>query len=174
MCGESSVNRSSRLTKLRVTPSRRPVPLPTDTSPSPTSASTGALAPAPGSASSGRGFTGAQASPRSGAMITFRPPRRFQLIGVRTVIVRPFWPRLASHLSACGPSYKTCGPSYKIRTYQHCKNALCDRPLPLFSLPNCTTQTGHFYKWQLSLPGPRTSARIRSLFLATHVPQGQA
>ena len=48
------------------------------------------------SVSSGRGFAGGQASPPSGAMITLRPPRRFQVIGMRTVIVEPsnsqFWP----------------------------------------------------------------------------------
>ena len=41
------------------------------------------------SVSSGRGFAGAQASPPSGAMITLRPPRRFQVIGMRTVMVVP-------------------------------------------------------------------------------------
>ena len=38
------------------------------------------------SVSSGRGFAGAHASPPSGAMITLRPPRRFQVIGMWTVM----------------------------------------------------------------------------------------
>ena len=41
------------------------------------------------SVSSGRGFAGAHASPPSGAMITLRPPWRFQAIGMWTVIVLP-------------------------------------------------------------------------------------
>jgi hypothetical protein len=42
------------------------------------------------SVSSGPGFAGAHASPPSGAMITFLwPPRCFQAIGMRTVIVLP-------------------------------------------------------------------------------------
>jgi hypothetical protein len=32
---------------------------------------------------------GAHASPPSGAMITFYPPRRFQVIGMKTVMVSP-------------------------------------------------------------------------------------
>jgi hypothetical protein len=41
------------------------------------------------SVSSGRGFAGAQASLPSGAMITLRPPRRFQVIEIKTVMVSP-------------------------------------------------------------------------------------
>src|SRR5512147_920891 len=49
-------------------------------------ASTDALAPGRESASRrGRGLAGTHASPPSGAMTTLRPPRRFQVIGMRTV-----------------------------------------------------------------------------------------
>jgi hypothetical protein len=37
----------------------------------------------------GPGVAGAHASPPSGAMMTLRPPRRFQVTGMWTVIVRP-------------------------------------------------------------------------------------
>jgi hypothetical protein len=39
--------------------------------------------------SSGRGFAGAQESLPSGAMITFRPPRRFQVFGMKTGMASP-------------------------------------------------------------------------------------
>jgi hypothetical protein len=45
----------------------------------------------------GRGFAGVHASPPSGAMITLWPPRRFQIIGMRTVIV---WPSNSQFLPA--------------------------------------------------------------------------
>ena len=41
------------------------------------------------SVSSGRAFAGAQASPPSGEMITFCPPRRFHVIGIKMVMVSP-------------------------------------------------------------------------------------
>ena len=91
MSGESSVNRSSRLTKLRVTPSASASSpadryLPSSSKRFHRCARTSARI----SALSHRGFAGAHASPPSGAMMTLRPPRRFQVIGMRTVIVEPW------------------------------------------------------------------------------------
>ena len=94
----ASVSRSKRFTKLRVTPSA------SASSPadryllcSSSRFHRCARASARISVSSGRGFAGAQASLPSGAIITFRPPWRFQVIGMWTAIVVPsnsqFWPK---------------------------------------------------------------------------------